>query len=50
MKADGEEEEGTRLFESTLDSYARGLSLNHPDAVVALEGRHLDFDFDPPPI
>ncbi|GAB2867386.1 hypothetical protein GCM10027176_81330 [Actinoallomurus bryophytorum] len=50
MRADGEEEEGTRLFESTLDSYARVLSLNHPDAVVALDGRHLDFDFDPPPI
>jgi hypothetical protein len=50
MRADGEEEEGTQLFESTLDSYARVLSLNHPDAVVALAGRHLDFDFDPPPI
>jgi tetratricopeptide (TPR) repeat protein len=50
MRADGDEEDGARLFESTLDSYAKVLNLNHPDPVVALEGRHLDVDFDPPPI
>ncbi|KAB2351373.1 FxSxx-COOH system tetratricopeptide repeat protein [Actinomadura rudentiformis] len=50
MKADGAEEEGTKLFEDTLDRYARVLAPNHPDALVAQEGRHLDCDFDPPPI
>jgi len=50
MQADGLEEEGTKLQEDTLDRYATGLGHNHPDAVVAGEGRHLDCDFDPPPI
>nr|WP_289849666.1 FxSxx-COOH system tetratricopeptide repeat protein [Actinoallomurus purpureus] len=50
LRADGAEDEGTRLFEDTIDRYARVLGPDHPDAVVALEGRHLDCDFDPPPI
>jgi tetratricopeptide (TPR) repeat protein len=50
VRADGEEDEGNRLFEATLDSYAKMLSPNHPDTLAALEGRHLDLDFDPPPI
>ncbi|MBA9004382.1 FxSxx-COOH system tetratricopeptide repeat protein [Thermomonospora cellulosilytica] len=46
----GEIEESGRLFEETMDAYARTLGLEHPDAVVAAERRHLDADFDPPPI
>jgi hypothetical protein len=33
-----------------MRGYAETLSLNHPDAVVAAEGRRLDFDFDPQPL
>lgn len=50
LKADGLEEEAARLRDDTLDRYAAVLGLDHPDAVVAYEGRHLDCDFDPPPI
>jgi tetratricopeptide (TPR) repeat protein len=50
MLSDGLDKEGTELREDTLDRYARGMGQNHPDALVALEGRHLDCDFDPPPI
>jgi hypothetical protein len=50
LKADGLEEEGARLREDTLDRYARTLGMDHADVVVAMEGRHLDCDFDPPPI
>ncbi|GAA3954084.1 hypothetical protein GCM10023085_40750 [Actinomadura viridis] len=46
----GEEEEAARLREETKSSYARTLGLEHPDTKVFLEGRHLDADFDPPPI
>ncbi|XVQ10702.1 FxSxx-COOH system tetratricopeptide repeat protein [Spirillospora sp. CA-255316] len=50
LKALGEEEEAAALFEETKDAYERTLGLEHPDAKVFLEGRHLDADFDPPPI
>ncbi|WP_308250850.1 FxSxx-COOH system tetratricopeptide repeat protein [Nonomuraea rhizosphaerae] len=43
-------EEGARLREDTRHRYARKLTLEHPDAVAFLEERHLDLDFDPPPI
>lgn len=46
----GEGEEAERLFEDTMDRYRATLGLDHPDARVALERRHLDEDFDPPPI
>ncbi|MFI0357171.1 FxSxx-COOH system tetratricopeptide repeat protein [Actinomadura sp. 9N407] len=46
----GEDEEARTLFEETKAAYTRTLGLDHPDAVVFLEGRHLDVDFDPPPI
>lgn len=46
----GEHEESKRLFDETMDGYARTLGLEHPDAKVAAERRHLDSDFDPPPI
>ncbi|MCD0452583.1 FxSxx-COOH system tetratricopeptide repeat protein [Actinocorallia sp. API 0066] len=38
------------LFTQTLDAYAATLGPEHPDAVVARSRRHLDSDFDPPPI
>lgn len=44
------DEEATKLFEETMDIYGRTLGLDHPDARVAAERRHLDSDFDPPPI
>lgn len=47
---DALQEEGEQLYEDTIHRYARVLGLNHPDAVVAAERRHLDCDFDPPPI
>ncbi|GAA1748549.1 FxSxx-COOH system tetratricopeptide repeat protein [Nonomuraea sp. AD125B] len=43
-------EEAERLREDTREKYAHRLGLEHPDAVAFLEGRHLDLDFDPPPI
>ncbi|QYC37666.1 NB-ARC domain protein [Nonomuraea coxensis DSM 45129] len=42
--------EAERLREDTHDRYAQQLGLEHPDAVAFLEERHLDLDFDPPPI
>jgi hypothetical protein len=42
--------EADLLFDETKESYARTLGLEHPDAQVFLAGRHLDADFDPPPI
>jgi hypothetical protein len=50
LLAAGREEEATKLFEETKQAYVRTLGLEHPDAKVFLEGRHLDADFDPPPI
>lgn len=43
-------EEAARLREETRVRYAQKLNLEHPDAIAFLEGRHLDLDFDPPPI
>jgi tetratricopeptide (TPR) repeat protein len=50
LKVLGEEEEAAALFEATKGAYERTLGLEHPDATVFLDGRHLDADFDPPPI
>ena len=38
------------LYGDILSRYEATIGLGHPDAVVAAEGRRLDFDFDPPPI
>ncbi|MEU9019851.1 FxSxx-COOH system tetratricopeptide repeat protein [Actinomadura sp. NPDC048394] len=46
----GEKEEAQNLHAETLDRYAATLGQEHPDALVAQQRRHLDFDFDPPPI
>ncbi|MFB9832271.1 FxSxx-COOH system tetratricopeptide repeat protein [Actinoallomurus acaciae] len=46
----GQTERGEELVEQTRAGYQRTVGLNHPDAEVFLEGRHLDADFDPPPI
>ncbi|MGI8329943.1 FxSxx-COOH system tetratricopeptide repeat protein [Actinomadura scrupuli] len=46
----GEEEESAELLKKTMEAYAVTLGPEHPDAVVAAEHRHLDCDFDPPPI
>lgn len=43
-------EEAATLREDISARYAQRLTLEHPDAVVFQEGRHLDLDFDPPPI
>ncbi|MEV0390433.1 FxSxx-COOH system tetratricopeptide repeat protein [Nonomuraea sp. NPDC050643] len=43
-------EEAQRLYEETMRHYAATLGMEHRDAQVAAEGRHLDFDFDPPPV
>ncbi|WP_395104704.1 FxSxx-COOH system tetratricopeptide repeat protein [Actinomadura sp. SCN-SB] len=50
LRALGEKTEAEKLFEQTKAAYAQEMGLEHPDAVVFLEGRHLDADFDPPPI
>ncbi|MFI6392485.1 FxSxx-COOH system tetratricopeptide repeat protein [Nonomuraea sp. NPDC050547] len=43
-------EEAESLREETRVRYEQKLRLEHPDAIAFLEGRHLDLDFDPPPI
>ncbi|MFI6636507.1 FxSxx-COOH system tetratricopeptide repeat protein [Nonomuraea fuscirosea] len=43
-------EEAEGLRQDLRSRYAQKLNLEHPDAVAFLEGRHLDLDFDPPPI
>ncbi|GAB2868679.1 hypothetical protein GCM10022221_82080 [Actinocorallia aurea] len=43
-------DEAEALFTGTLEAYSATLGLAHPDAVVAQDRRHLDSDFDPPPI
>jgi hypothetical protein len=50
LRADGVSEAAAELSAETMRGYAETLSLNHPDAVVAAEGRRLDFDFDPQPL
>ena len=46
----GEKEESQNLYTVTMNHYAATLGQEHPDTVVARERRHLDSDFDPPPI
>ncbi|MEO3785982.1 FxSxx-COOH system tetratricopeptide repeat protein [Actinocorallia sp. B10E7] len=50
LRAVGRRGEADKLFQETKEAYAQTLGLEHPDAKVFLEGRHLDADFDPPPI
>jgi hypothetical protein len=50
LMAQGRTDQAKELIEQTRAGYERTLGLNHPDAVVFLAGRHLDADFDPPPI
>ncbi|GAA2729383.1 FxSxx-COOH system tetratricopeptide repeat protein [Actinocorallia aurantiaca] len=50
LRAFGRDGDAEKLFQETKDLYARTLGLEHPDATVFLAGRHLDADFDPPPI
>jgi hypothetical protein len=50
LTAAGQTERGAELIEQTRAGYQRTIGLSHPDAQVFLEGRHLDADFDPPPI
>ncbi|MFG2087966.1 MULTISPECIES: FxSxx-COOH system tetratricopeptide repeat protein [unclassified Spirillospora] len=46
----GMKEEALNLHTATMDHYAATLGQEHPDAIVAKKQRHLDCDFDPPPI
>jgi tetratricopeptide (TPR) repeat protein len=50
LRADGAVSEADSLFADTMARYENTIGLAHPDAVVALDGGRLDFDFDPPPI
>ncbi|MFB4318153.1 FxSxx-COOH system tetratricopeptide repeat protein [Actinomadura sp. 21ATH] len=50
LRAAGEKEEAEKLFQETEAAYTRTLGSDHPDVKVFLDGRHLDADFDPPPI
>jgi tetratricopeptide (TPR) repeat protein len=49
-KAVGADEEAEELAAATYQAYDSTLGPDHPDTQVAKRGRHLDFDFDPPPI
>ena len=50
LRADSAAADADSLYADTVSRYEATLGLGHPDAVVAAEGRRLDFDFDPPPI
>jgi hypothetical protein len=50
LRAEGAGAEAEELCQATTDVYARVLGLGHPDSRAFLDGRRLDFDFDPPPI
>ncbi|MCW2948374.1 MAG: putative ATP/GTP-binding protein [Actinoallomurus sp.] len=50
LRADGAAEKAAELAEKTYADYDDTLGRDHPDTKVAKGGRHLDFDFDPPPI
>lgn len=50
LKANGQEKAAAELSDATFRLYERLLYPDHPDVLTAKEGRHLDFDFDPPPI
>jgi len=49
-RASGATAEADSLYAETMGGYEATLGIGHPDAIVAAEGRRLDFDFDPPPI
>ncbi|GAA1013069.1 hypothetical protein Aple_016310 [Acrocarpospora pleiomorpha] len=50
LNAANEREDSQALFAETMEFYIETLGAEHPDTVVAAAGRHLDIDFDPPPI
>jgi tetratricopeptide (TPR) repeat protein len=50
LRAVGEADQAAALAEKIYPVYDDVLGDDHPDTKVAREGRHLDFDFDPPPI
>ncbi|MEU1391105.1 MULTISPECIES: FxSxx-COOH system tetratricopeptide repeat protein [unclassified Nonomuraea] len=50
LEAAGQRAEGRALFDETMRSYLETLGPEHPDTRVAGERRHLDCDFDPPPV
>lgn len=50
LDTDEGRERAATLRRETMDCYARRLTLDHPDAQVFADGRHMDCDFDPPPI
>jgi hypothetical protein len=50
LRAVGATDQAAELAEKTYPVYDDVLGDDHPDTKVAREGRHLDFDFDPPPI
>ena len=50
LMAAGQTARGQELAEQTRAGYQRSIGLGHRDAKVFLDGRHLDADFDPPPI
>jgi len=50
LMAGGQQERAKALIDQTRAGYDRTLGLNHPDSLVFQDGRHLDSDFDPPPI
>lgn len=43
-------DEAAALREETMRYYHETRGMEHPDARAAAEGRHLDLDFDPPPV
>nr|WP_030169830.1 FxSxx-COOH system tetratricopeptide repeat protein [Spirillospora albida] len=50
LGTDEAREEAARLHDDTAERYTRRLPADHPDVRVFQQGRHLDCDFDPPPI
>jgi tetratricopeptide (TPR) repeat protein len=50
QRAEGAGEDADGLTADTLNRYAVTLSMAHPDARAAAEGRRLNFDFEPTPI
>lgn len=50
LRSEGHGARAEHLALETLGTYDRVLGLEHPDVKAFLDGRRLDFDFDPPPI
>jgi hypothetical protein len=48
LRAAGEEDAAAEFADATFALYEQLLYPEHPDVRTAKEGRHLDFDFDPP--